>query len=465
MVPRIRCLAVASATLIVLVAASKFADAQPVSRTTAAEMVQLELTGRVERVFASESRADDARVVELVLRSVALAENSGHVPSSGRLPAPGEMLFVLVDDAAFGARPRDRRQPEELRPGDSIRAVVQDAGRGVWIAAGSNWFEPLAGGETDPPRDDVGPDTAAAGPAIALRGMTCEVKIVRDRLVIEVASVDQQGPAAEAGFQPGDLIVAIDGKPLASVAAIRTLAEGAQPLDLSVVDVNSGRLAEVKLAAPPAVSPADNPRDRPGNADPATRIEDALGITLEAGRGGQSGAVKVVTVTRGEPGGEAGLEPGDVITAVDDRRVATVADFADALPTRGGRITLKVRDVRSGREVPIEAEANSLRESPRDRDLPRDEPPAPANAPPADRLGLSIELTFYEAEAAVRVVAVKPGSPASRAGVRPGAIILKANNAAVMHPDDLAKAAASGRVTLVVVDPATERQSTITLTP
>jgi S1-C subfamily serine protease len=295
--------------------------------------------------------------------------------------------------------------------------------------------------------------------------MRCEAKVVRGQLGLSVVQVQSQGPARDAGFQVGDVIVAVGGNPIASAASVQQLALESKPLTLAVIDVNSGRLANVTLAASPTDKtgrpPTTAPRERA--SDPGTRIANVLGIAVETIRVGLGGAVKVATVDPTRPGAEAGLEPGDVIVAVNRTRIANVEEFAQALPAQGGKVTLVVRDVRTGNEVPVEVTALGGR-STIDNEGPSPTRPNTETGT-ADQLGLVTELAFYNEEAAVKVIEVRPGSPASRAGLRPGWIILKANDTPVLHPNDLAKAEenSGGRLTLRVVDPSNDRQSTINI--
>jgi serine protease Do len=78
-------------------------------------------------------------------------------------------------------------------------------------------------------------------------------------------------------------------------------------------------------------------------------------------------------------------------------------------------------------------------------------------------LGAVTELTFYDIEAAVKVTEVTPGSPAARAGLQPGLVILRANDKAILHPNDLNDAArkSGGTLKLTVVDPRSGRKGTV----
>jgi C-terminal processing protease CtpA/Prc len=429
--------------------------------------IELAIDGTVQRVFLSNVRFDATRLVEILLRGVALKDAQAPIQHV-RIPPPGDVLFIVINEPSDNRRLQGGTDASGVpQAGDTIRATVRYAGRGVWSATGPDWFEGIGSegrqAERDIARDG---DAGSSDQLIDLRGMHCKAKIVRGQLGLEVSQVESEGPAHDAGFQVGDVIVAVGGNAISSTTKVQQLALEPQPLELSVIDVNSGRLAFVALPASRTGRIEPSRTDDAGpeaDVDAAARIASGIGISVEAARAGLRGAVKVLTVDRGKPGAEAGLEPGDVIVAVNRTRVSNADEFAQALPPQGGPVTLVVRDVRSGNEVPIQVRAASVRPVPRDTEQPAETQASPSGE--TDRLGMSTELSFYDAEAAVKVVAVRPGSPASRAGIRPGWMILKANDAPVLHPDDLTKAEeeAGGRLSLLVVDPSNDRQFTISL--
>jgi S1-C subfamily serine protease len=72
-------------------------------------------------------------------------------------------------------------------------------------------------------------------------------------------------------------------------------------------------------------------------------------------------------------------------------------------------------------------------------------------------------MAFHNDEFAVKVTEVEPGSPAARAGLRAGNLILAVNGQSVLHPDDLTDAVrqAGRSFQLTVVDPASGREETV----
>ncbi|QYG92630.1 PDZ domain-containing protein [Iamia sp. SCSIO 61187] len=77
-----------------------------------------------------------------------------------------------------------------------------------------------------------------------------------------------------------------------------------------------------------------------------------LGVSAADATGERSGA-QVVEVETGSPGGEAGIEPGDVITSLDGDPIASAADLVAAVRSRepGTEVTVGVE--RQGDEVEV----------------------------------------------------------------------------------------------------------------
>ncbi len=422
------------------------------------------MEGRVEDVFRSTVSRGGDQLVALSLQSVEIESQNAQLHGV-RVPAPGEMLFVLVN---VGAKSRSEKQSVP-KVGQSIRGVLQSGRQGVWMAAPGVWYKSLDQQQPNPKQGgENGPRFSRESPTIEFRGMTCEAKLVGGQMGLEVKEVTPATPAQEAGFQPGDLVVAINGKSFGTTAEVRDLANQPVPLKLTAIDINTGRTAMVTVPAPrrattarpPAIDPDPAPSDDSSQLA-ASRIAQSLGITVE--KGGLRGGVKVTSVDPGSPGKQAGLEVGDVIVSVGSARVSDPEGFVAAIPRTPGAQSLGVRDVRTGRVVPIEVNAAGW-----GRGSQRANPPAePTSSAPGrgDSFGIVSELAFYNAEAAVKVVGVAPNSPASRAGIERGMIITKVNGAPALHPNVLAKMEQSAppKLRLQVVDPATKRETTIEL--
>ncbi len=175
---------------------------------------------------------------------------------------------------------------------------------------------------------------------------------------------DDASPAKRAGLEQGDVIVAIDGKPVSYVAQLQQLVGFRSPgetVQVKVARANGTKELTVRLAGAGgsngdtgAVAPAQPKEDEPS---PATR--NRLGIAVEPLTAALAQEMQVPGTVHGllvremslhSPAAEhlcpvdgcAGAP--DVITAIEGKPVKTEADFKAALASggRNGVITLTV---------------------------------------------------------------------------------------------------------------------------
>jgi serine protease Do len=78
------------------------------------------------------------------------------------------------------------------------------------------------------------------------------------------------------------------------------------------------------------------------------QLADVYGLAVERG-------VLVKRVAPGGPAKRGGLEAGDVITGIDDRRVTNLHELHDAMARRAAGDTVKLRVWRAGRILGVEA--------------------------------------------------------------------------------------------------------------
>ncbi len=143
-----------------------------------------------------------------------------------------------------------------------------------------------------------------------------------------VANVDPDGPAAAAGMQAGDVVIAVDGKSIASIRELPRTIATIRPGHASKVTVwrDGGRKdLEVRIGRMPAsVEVSDSGDGAAKEADIGVAVAQLDGET--AARLGLPENTKGVVVSDVKPASAAerkGLKPGDVIAKVSGNDIRT----------------------------------------------------------------------------------------------------------------------------------------------
>jgi serine protease Do len=150
-----------------------------------------------------------------------------------------------------------------------------------------------------------------------------------------IARIFAGSPAQAAGLRPGDVITAVEGKPVDSREAFATFTStipSGQPVQLTVLRDNSPRTITIK--------PAEPPRDL------GLRILwEIAGLKASDSRG-----VVIDQVASGSRSANIGLAPGDAIVGVNGNQVRSLADLNNALISSTDRSSI-VLDVERGRFI------------------------------------------------------------------------------------------------------------------
>jgi serine protease Do len=157
-----------------------------------------------------------------------------------------------------------------------------------------------------------------------------------DRGVV-VVSVRADGPGARAGLHPTDVILAVDGAPVATALTFQSELRRKKPgqtlaLDLwragatNRVMVTAGDAVEPKVSAPAAPALPRATSTGPGVKVQALSRElaDRFGVASSEG-------VIVVEVERNSLTARKGIKPGDIITGVGRQVITTPAQFEKAM--------------------------------------------------------------------------------------------------------------------------------------
>ena len=154
-----------------------------------------------------------------------------------------------------------------------------------------------------------------------------------------VSQVVPGSAAEEAGIQAGDVIVAIDARPVEDSTALRNMI-GLMRLgtDMEITYIRDGEMRKMRaktgrsssqiLAESEAVNKFKGAEFR--DLDPShPRYETVEGVL-------------VAEVEEGSPGERNGLQPGDIVTAVNRTKVRSVAEFSEVAASTGGAIALNI---------------------------------------------------------------------------------------------------------------------------
>jgi serine protease Do/serine protease DegQ len=142
-----------------------------------------------------------------------------------------------------------------------------------------------------------------------------------------IAQIQPDSPADRAGLRLGDIVTAVNGRAVRGAAELRAQL-GVIPVG-ETVEMRVQRGAEMRSVR--ARIGELEARHAGGGETLAQLAGASLRNAERAGARGKERVVLVAAVEAGTPAFQAGLRPGDLIIAVDRRRVASVADLAKVL--------------------------------------------------------------------------------------------------------------------------------------
>ena len=162
-----------------------------------------------------------------------------------------------------------------------------------------------------------------------------------------IAQVHEKGPAARAGLRPGDVVVSVDKKPVQHPEGFqyRFVTRGiGGSAELSIIRKGQKMRATIALIAPIEEPPRDM-RDLRGrhpltgcsvaNLSPAVALEMGLDDDTREG-------VVVLDVKSRTPAARLGLKRGDIVVAINDKKIGSVAQLAKILAAPRGTWRLTV---------------------------------------------------------------------------------------------------------------------------
>ena len=172
-----------------------------------------------------------------------------------------------------------------------------------------------------------------------------------------VSSVEKDSPAEKAGIKPGDIILAVDGRPISRYGDLSLIIAGTRPGSDARLEVWRGgesktlsvRVAELKepslLKAKAEGESAEDEAGRLGLAvRPLTAQEKAQTQT--------QGSLVVEEVTG--PAAAAGVQPGDIVLGVNGRKVRSIGELRSVTKSSKKTVALLIQREDAQIFVPVQ---------------------------------------------------------------------------------------------------------------
>ena len=163
-----------------------------------------------------------------------------------------------------------------------------------------------------------------------------------------VADVVPTSPAATAGLKAEDIILAVDGKPVANNASFRRgimLFRPGTKVRLKIFRNGKPMTVDVKLTVFPDDVAEAGAETKPATRKIGFRVGDMTEELAEQLGAGLKEGVVVTDVVSGSSADEQGLKPGQLVLSVNRRRVTSAKEFDAAMidAAKTGRILLRMK--------------------------------------------------------------------------------------------------------------------------
>ena len=145
-----------------------------------------------------------------------------------------------------------------------------------------------------------------------------------------ISHVIKDGPAAAAGLKPGDVVTAVNGKPVDDPEAMRfrlaTTPIGSDA-QVTVLRGHNETTVPVRVAAPPENPPRDTTEIKAHSPLLGATIANMNpALAEESGLSAEARGVFIMAIHQGSPAARFQFQPGDQLLAINDQPVGSVAD-------------------------------------------------------------------------------------------------------------------------------------------
>jgi len=161
---------------------------------------------------------------------------------------------------------------------------------------------------------------------------------IREGFGVMIVEVLEDSPAAKSGLKNGDLVVALDERPVTETRVLQRLIAAAGPgreTKLTVLRAAGRERVDVRLAAMP-------------RAVVGERIAAEFGFIVREPEPAGPTTPAISAIIRRSPAERAGLEAGDVILQVNDQTVTTREAVREALADASLESPLRITIGRGG---------------------------------------------------------------------------------------------------------------------
>ncbi|HEX6318096.1 MAG TPA: DegQ family serine endoprotease [Burkholderiales bacterium] len=158
-----------------------------------------------------------------------------------------------------------------------------------------------------------------------------------------VSGIEPGGPAADGGLQAGDVVVAFNGKPIASSGELPALVAETKPGEtVKVGVVRKGAERQMQLTV------GEMPSERTSVAGAPALQQGKLGVSVRPGDKG-------LEIEQAEgPAAKAGLRAGDIIVGVNGTPVRSIDELRNAVEGAGGNLAILVQRGNARLYVPVQ---------------------------------------------------------------------------------------------------------------
>jgi len=158
-----------------------------------------------------------------------------------------------------------------------------------------------------------------------------------------ISSVEKGGPADKAGLKAGDVILKVNGKIVEHSNELPTEISSIKPntkVDLSIWRDRAERPFSVTVAE---LHEDQAKTARTGGSDDSSRLGIAVRPLTQAEQSQVDTEGKLVVTDVGGPAAEAGIQPGDVVLAVNGTKVATADQLRELVKKSSKTVALLIQ--------------------------------------------------------------------------------------------------------------------------